>query len=854
MMAINREADLSSDGSGRPTGHTTSSMSASRLNRYVLLALAVYAALLWFFRPVTPFEWDEVLAQQAVLHYDVARHAPQPPGFPAFIGAAKAVDWLVHDPLIALQIVVILGALVAVAATWGLARRLGASPAMAAAAAALVASSPEFLFTATVGISDVPGTAAGVGAALALVTAAARPALLPLAGAVCGIAVGVRPQIAAVFAPAGVWAVVNAVRARRWRGLALGGATLVATAAACWVPAILATGPRRWWRATAGHWHYVTTVEQTYHLPAAHLSDIARYWLLNSFADWRFAVPFWILVAVGTVVLVRTGRGKLAALAGGSVTLYLASALFAMNETVSLRYMLPVAPFLAILAAGGLASPNGRFRRVIGALVVLWCLTAGIWTYPALRERLKPEPVWAALTWVSEHFDPALTRIIYHGVMSPHVQYVLTSHGFQTLELRHARIFTSQGPPGEQILVVSPEPVPGAELLFQARHSTGRVVQLAWGRYGSCAVSRMRTSSQVVFSPAWQLHGGGWQLWGAGSIWLPAGSKPTLVRLCASWEPLTLKRPGAASETLVPKQCAALLLQAGPKDKLIVSPPVNTAPVIPPVQVFPLPVIETKDRLESAYMVPQIAHVPGQGGAFWRTDLVVINPQKHPLSIAAQFLPTGKDNLTAPLVAATLAPDQVLYFADVLKSPSDRDEGILGAMLVYAEPARPCSGGRCNFLVLARTYNSDATPDNWRSVEWLPGVAARDAVRGGETATFSQVSNRGGVRTSVGLASWSSERVQVRLKVMAVDGRILESRDAELPTFGHLQLPLEAPVTKGRVEVEVVGPSPQAMVVPYLAIVDNGSGLPAYLLPDALPSHALPVGWTFPKPGVEAGE
>jgi hypothetical protein len=42
-------------------------------------------------------------------------------------------------------------------------------------------------------------------------------------------------------------------------------------------------------------------------------------------------------------------------------------------------------------------------------------------------------------------------------------------------------------------------------------------------------------------------------------------------------------------------------------------------------------------------------------------------------------------------------------------------------------------------------------------------------------------------------------------------------------------------------------------VVPYLAIVDDWSGLPSYFLPDALPSHPVPTGWTFPRPGIEAG-
>ena len=70
-----------------------------------------------------------------------------------------------------------------------------------------------------------------------------------------------------------------------------------------------------------------------------------------------------MLVIVGTVVLVRTGRGRLAALAGASVGVYLAVALFTMNETISLRYLLPAVPFLAILAAGALAAPGRLVRR-----------------------------------------------------------------------------------------------------------------------------------------------------------------------------------------------------------------------------------------------------------------------------------------------------------------------------------------------------------------------------------------------------------------------------------------------------------------------------------------------------------
>jgi len=358
-----------------------------------IAALIVYGAFLWLLRPVTPFEWDEVLAQRAVLNFDVAVHAPQPPGFPAYIGAAKAVNWLVKDPLVALQVVGILAALGALAAVWQLSRGLGAPPLLAGAAAALLAASPGFAFMANIGTSDVTGTAMGAATVLALMAAVERPDLLPLAAAVAGLAIGVRPQIAAVFVPALVWAVARAVRARRWGRLASAAGLGLLVAAACWVPAILVTGPQRWWAATTWHLHYAATVERPYHLPRAHLADLLRYWFLNSFVGWRFAAPLWLLVVVGAVSLVRTGRGKLAAVAGTAAASYLASALFTMNLTVSLRYLLPATPFLAVLAAGGLAARSRIVRRTIGTLVGLWCVATVAWASPAFRERLKPAPV-----------------------------------------------------------------------------------------------------------------------------------------------------------------------------------------------------------------------------------------------------------------------------------------------------------------------------------------------------------------------------------------------------------------------------------------------------------------------------
>ncbi len=838
------------EGSGVQAERTGGRHRCPGLPRLALAALAAYALLLWISRPVAPFEWDEVLFQRAVLHYDVATHSPHPPGFPAYVGAAKAVDAVTRNPLLALQIVGVLAAVAAVAATWALARRLGVPPAAAAAAAALVAASPEFLYSAALGISDVPGTAAAVVAALALAAAAGRPALLPLAGAACGLLAGIRPQSGAVLVPALVWAVVVAARGRRWRDLALGAVAALAVAAACWVPAIAVTGPQRWWAATASHLRYMDTVERPLRLPGARLADVARWWLSGAFFGWSFALPLWVLVITGAAVLWRTGRKRPVALAGGAATLHIGIAMFTQNQTESLRYILPALPFLALLAGGTLASPGRWARRVATAAVTVWCLAAAAWTSPALIERQKPGPVWAALTWIKTHCDPAITLVEYDHVMAPQVQYVLGRAGFRTVDIKQASPFLGGDRREEQTLFVTPRPVPGAEVLFTERQGTARVVQLAWHRYRSCAVSRARAGERAVFSPEWQPRGGGWELRGTGRIALPARVTPAIARLCAGGETITVRRTGWPDVAVAPGRCAIVPLLPAPGGEVVVSAPADAAALVPPIRILPLAALDGSAGLASAYMVPQAAHLPGLGGAAWRTDLVLFNPQPHPLAVTAQFLAMEKDNSTAPAATTTLAAGQVLDVVDVLSLPAFRPAA-MGALLVRATAGgAPCTSAACDFLVLSRTYNRAAGPGFWRSSEWLPGVAPAQALRAGERATFSHVTRSDAVGASVGVASWTDAPVRVEVRTVAAGGAVVERHDFELAPFGHVHEPLAAAVQNGRVEVELLDPPPQAMIVPYVSMVDRAGRVPVHELADRLPSRTDPAGWVPPFPAL----
>ena len=817
-----------------------------------ILTVALYGALLLALRPATPFEWDEILYQRALDHYDVAAQYPHPPGVPAYIATGKAVSLVTGDPMVAMQLVAVASALAALLLLARLGRTLGVPPLAAAAAAGLLAFVPGFLFAANVGLSDVPATAGAIAAVLACVVATRDSACIPMAAAVVAFALSLRPQIVVALLPAGLAAVVMAIRRRHWRPLGLGALAGVGVSAAVWVPAILLTGVSRYVAATRAHLHWMAVAEAGYRLPGLGLKAALGGWLRDPVGSGPLAVVFWLLVVIGAVVWWATGRRWLVAAAALSGGAYLVVAMWTMNFFSAARYGLPAVAFFALLAGGVAAAPQRWLRRAGLAAVALWSAAAFAWGLPVYLLRRQPAPVWAALTWIRAHEDPATTRVVYDGVATPHVRYVLGKAGFPIMEMAKANLVLDGPPqPGVQTLFVTPLPVPGCDVVFDDVWHSARLAQLTFRRYQSCAVSRLRERSDVVFSPEWQERDGGWTLWGTGRIALRTGSRPMAVRLCAGHETITLTRPGWPVETITPAQCVMVPLLPGADGALAVSAPPNAATLIPPVRILPLAALNSSSGLAAAYMIPQAAHLRGYGGALWRTDLVLFNPQPHPLAVTAQFLEMGRDNGTAPAVAATLAAGQVLNVADVLSLPAFGGAG-MGALLLHATAGGvPCASAGCDFLVLARTFNTRANPAGWHSGEWMAGVAPDATLAPGQAAFVRHVTRSTRIGASVGVASWTGAPVVVAVRVLE-GRREVVARMLALAPFGQLHVPLREDVSDGTVEFTLTSPDAAARVVAYVSLADHSNGSATHLLAEAKPRRTPPPPWTPPWPRTAA--
>ena len=399
------------------------------------IGLGLYMAGLYWLRPASPFEWDEVLFQRALVPDSTSPGILPIPGYPVYVAMGRLLRLAVGEPMLALQLASIVGAALAALALWHLARRVGASRPSAIASVGLLLATPAFAFHANVGLSDVTASATGLLTVLSLVWALEEPAWLPLAALSIGLSTGVRPQLLALAAPLGLVVAFRATRERGLRALAAGALCGLAGLVVVWVPAVLATGPRFFLDAFTAQMTGVIVEESGLRLPAAPFGLIAASWLVDPFGAPWLAVAFWLLVCLGTCSWLRSGKRTLVAVAAGAGGSYLLAAMFLLNRTTSARYVLPAMPFLALLAAGAVGWPRRGLRFLSQAAVLVWMGFAVRWLLPVCLIRTESAPLWASLAFVEQNFEPGRTTVLFDPAFLPHVEYVLGARGFNATAL-----------------------------------------------------------------------------------------------------------------------------------------------------------------------------------------------------------------------------------------------------------------------------------------------------------------------------------------------------------------------------------------------------------------------------------
>ena len=378
-------------------------MSVSRAPRRERVLVAAAFGVLALLRVATlapdPWEWDEVLFMEGVRDgLDVRVNHPHAPGYPVFIRLGQGIRALGVEPFRATALAGALGAYLSVLALYLLLRELGSRRAWALVGALFYALTPSVWLHGVRPLSDGPGAAAALFAAVFLVRAIAgkgRHALV-WAAACTALAAGVRPQVGLALLPAAaVAAVIVFRRERSVRPLVLSVAAGVLLSAAIWIPVFRTSGGFGVWKQRLdAQVAYVTTFD------SPKLRDVMKppfwkRWWLDPVGHGKAAGAFLLLGLAGAALERR--KAGMVLLVFAPVTLL---TLGVLSVDSAPRYALAFWAAPCALAALALermeAKRFGRFAAPAGGALILAAFAA--LGAPAIAEvASKPSPSVAAM-------------------------------------------------------------------------------------------------------------------------------------------------------------------------------------------------------------------------------------------------------------------------------------------------------------------------------------------------------------------------------------------------------------------------------------------------------------------------
>jgi len=251
--------------------------------------------------------------------------------------------------------------------------------------------------------------------------------------------------------------------------------------------------------------------------------------------------------------------------------------------------------------------------------------------------------------------------------------------------------------------------------------------------------------------------------------------------------------------------------------------------------------IQLYAQVNDTYVIPVSANVPGDRGTVWATELNVFNPQSYPLNVSAVFLPTLSGQSLE--VNFKVEANSNAFTPNVLPDLFGRTG--TGALLlaVFPEDNPGVSNDILSrsILVNSKTFNNSSTGTYGQFVPGIwTGLLDFEVDQISAIAHGVRNSAASGYRTNVGAANLGRTTAILRVTVYDAVGRKVADRTPfTLPFYAHLQQPLPVNVDRGSVEFFLDDPSGEAVVFPYVSIIDNRSGDAIYISPILLASPSV---------------
>ncbi|MHB1044836.1 MAG: hypothetical protein ACYC4P_02380 [Thermoanaerobaculia bacterium] len=168
-----------------------------------------------------------------------------------------------------------------------------------------------------------------------------------------------------------------------------------------------------------------------------------------------------------------------------------------------------------------------------------------------------------------------------------------------------------------------------------------------------------------------------------------------------------------------------------------------------------------KGSLRQRLVIPAVARTGGEGGAFWKTDLLLRNPADEPVQVDLQFVPASVAGPVDPVpsVFVVLGPREIRLFPDVLESLIHVEAGS-GALFLTPEGTRVVSA-------TTRTYTASEEGSYGMSLGAVDLFAASSARF---PLAFSGAFPGWGYRTNAGAVDVAGRGATVGLRFASESG------------------------------------------------------------------------------------
>jgi hypothetical protein len=399
---------------------------------FAVMAIAV-AATRFLSRARSPWDWDEALFQLGVQEYDVAHHQPHPPGYPIYILLAKFFRLFVHSDFHALQIVVLLGALLFFPAAFYFARELRFDFRTSLLGALIASFLPNVWYYGGTVFSDIPGVVSGLFASTLILRGCRDSRLYVLGAFVLGLSAGIRPQnLMTALVPA---LIATYIQLRvSWRSVVAGAFAGAIAAGGCYAGAALASeSVDAYVKIMHIQQKYVHDIDSYHSAIRQPLGEVAQRTFL-----WPVGAPK-LFTAIAILMLLSLVDSAVRRRPGPAIALisFLPFAIFTwlmLSVEAIPRYSVGYLIAYALLAADGIGAMARLLPQRAGAVVqialsVALAMELGIWTWPAIATvRRTLSPPANAIRYIRQHAKPHQSTIFVHTGLSPQGNHDLADY------------------------------------------------------------------------------------------------------------------------------------------------------------------------------------------------------------------------------------------------------------------------------------------------------------------------------------------------------------------------------------------------------------------------------------------